>query len=45
MANSSFGALVLMMLLVAFAVLLLAPHERESTTSLSNPRQLWSSQR
>jgi len=45
MANSSFGALVLIMLLVAVAVFLLVPHDRQSTASLGNPGQLWSSQR
>jgi hypothetical protein len=45
MANSSFGALVLIVLLVAVAVFLLAPHDRRSVASLGNPGPLWSSQR
>ena len=45
MANSSFGALVLIMLLIAVAVFLLVPHDRLNTASLGNPGQLWSSQR
>lgn len=45
MANSSFGALALIMLVVAFAVLLLTPHERHNSGLLSNPQQLWSSER
>lgn len=42
MANSSFGALVILMLAVAFAVFLLTPHERSSASF--NPPSLWSSQ-
>ncbi len=41
MANSCFGALVLIVLLVAVAVFLLAPHERVSTAFHSAPT-LWS---
>lgn len=44
MANSSFGALVLLMLGVAAAVFLLTPHERRSTTAF-NPSPLWSASR
>jgi hypothetical protein len=43
MANSSIGALVILMLGVAFAVFLLTPHERISLSSA--PPSLWSSQR
>jgi hypothetical protein len=42
MANSSFGALVLLMLMVAAAAFLLTPHER-SSVSFNSP-SLWSSQ-
>jgi hypothetical protein len=45
MANSSFGALVLLMLIVAVAVFVLAPHERHGTLSLGTPGPLWSGQR
>jgi hypothetical protein len=45
MANSSFGALVLLMLVVAAAVFVLTPHERRSLASLGNPSPLWSNQR
>jgi hypothetical protein len=45
MANSSFGALVLLMLMVAVAVFLLTPHERRSGASFSTPSALWSIQR
>ncbi|MBS0525896.1 MAG: hypothetical protein JSS04_19870 [Proteobacteria bacterium] len=45
MANSSFGALVLIVLLVAVAAFLLTPHDRVSTASHSAPPALWSSQR
>jgi hypothetical protein len=45
MGNSSFAALVLIVLLIAVAMLFLAPHERQSTASLRNPASLWSSQR
>jgi hypothetical protein len=41
MANSSFGALVLLVLAVAAAVFLLTPHERTSF----NPPTFWASQR
>jgi hypothetical protein len=44
MANSSFGALALLMLVVAAAVFLLTPHERSSTMAF-NPSPLWSAQR
>jgi hypothetical protein len=44
MANSSFGALVLVMLVVAVAVFLLTPHERRSTSSFGGPA-LWTFQR
>ena len=40
MANSSFGALVLLMLVVAAAVFMLTPHERSSTSF--NPPSFWS---
>jgi hypothetical protein len=43
MANSSFGALVLLMLLVAAAAFLLAPHERPGASF--NPASFWSSSR
>ncbi|HYD05849.1 MAG TPA: hypothetical protein VEC60_08985 [Reyranella sp.] len=43
MANSSFGALVLLMLIVAAAVFLLTPHERASVSF--NPPAFWSAQR
>lgn len=43
MANSSFGALVLLMLAVATAVFLLTPHER--SVASFNPPSFWSSQR
>ena len=42
MANSCFGAVVLIVLLVAVAVFLLAPHERTSTASHGAPAPLWS---
>lgn len=45
MANSSFGALVLIVLLVAVAVFLLVPHDRVSTAFRGAPAPLWSSQR
>ncbi|HEY4168200.1 MAG TPA: hypothetical protein VGM96_15555 [Reyranella sp.] len=41
MANSCFGAVVLIVLLVAVAVFLLAPHERVATAFHSAPT-LWS---
>ena len=44
MANSSFGALALLMLVVAAAIFLLTPHERRSTLAFNSP-PLWSSQR
>jgi hypothetical protein len=40
MANSSFGALVLLMLVVAAAAFLLTPHEHGSVSF--NPPSLWS---
>lgn len=43
MANSSFGALVLLMLLVVVAVFLFTPHERGSVSF--NPPSFWSGQR
>ena len=39
MANSSFGALVLLMLVVAAAVFVLTPHERGSVSF--NPPSFW----
>ena len=42
MANSCFGAVVLIVLLVAVAVFLLTPHERASTASHGTPAPLWS---
>ena len=42
MANSCFGALVLIVLLVAVAVFLLTPHDRVSTAFHSSPAPLWS---
>jgi hypothetical protein len=44
MANSCFGAVVLLMLLVAVAVFVLTPHERRTTTAF-NPSPLWFVQR
>ena len=43
MANSCFGAVVLIVLLVAVAVFLLTPHDRVSTASHSAAAPLWSS--
>jgi hypothetical protein len=43
MANSSFGALVILMLAVAVAVFLLTPHERSMASF--NPPAFWSGQR
>ncbi len=45
MGNSCFGALVLIVLLVAVAVFVLTPHDRVNTASHSSPTPLWSSQR
>jgi hypothetical protein len=45
MANSSFAALVLMVLAVAVTVFLLAPHDRGSAASFGNPAPLWALQR
>jgi hypothetical protein len=45
MANSSFGALVLLMLVVAAAVFVLTPHERRNTAASFNPSPFWSIQR
>jgi len=45
MGNSSFAALVLIMLIVAVAVFVFAPHERRSTVSAGLPSALWSVQR
>lgn len=42
MANSCFGAVVLIMLLVAVAVFLLTPHDRVNTAFHSAPASLWS---
>jgi hypothetical protein len=44
MANSSFGALVILMFAVAAVVLVLTPHER-SGVSFNSPSSFWSSQR
>jgi hypothetical protein len=43
MANSSFGALAILMLVVAAAIFLLTPHDRGSVSF--NPPALWSSPR
>jgi hypothetical protein len=40
MANSSFGALMILMLAVVFAIFLLTPHERSSVSF--NPPSFWS---
>jgi hypothetical protein len=45
MANSCFGALVLIVLLVAAAVFVLTPHDRVNTAFHGAPAPLWSSQR
>jgi hypothetical protein len=45
MANSCFGAVVLIVLLVAVAVFLLAPHDRVSMASHGASAPLWASQR
>jgi hypothetical protein len=45
MANSSFGAPVLLMLIVAVAVFVLAPHARHSIVSHDTPGPLWSGER
>jgi len=42
MANSCFGAVVLIVLLVAVAVFLLTPHDRVSVAFHSAPAPLWS---
>jgi hypothetical protein len=43
MANSSFGALVILMLAMVAAIFMLTPHE--DTRVSFNPPSLWSSQR
>jgi hypothetical protein len=45
MANSCFGAVVLIVLLVAVVVFALTPHDRVNTAFHSAPATLWSSQR
>lgn len=42
MRTSSFALLTLVVLIVAFAVLLLTPHERRSTATVQTPPPLWS---
>jgi len=43
MANSSFGALAILMLAVVVAIFLLTPHERSGVSF--NPPSFWSSSR
>jgi hypothetical protein len=45
MRNSSFGALVLFILLVVVLVLLLTPHERRSPSTAEVPKPLWGTRR
>lgn len=45
MRHSSFGALVLLILLIAFVVLLLTPQQRRSPSNAEVPKPLWGERR